>query len=85
MAAIYIQYRITTWQTVTQLIAHAEQMTQAQLDDTSRRVAKGVVVNWLIEKTHLPVDLIPETVPLEDSLQALQIILQLHRDYFAAA
>ncbi|WP_156427127.1 hypothetical protein [Leptolyngbya sp. NIES-2104] len=83
MAALYIQYRITAWQTVNRLIAHAEQTTQTQLDDASRRVAKGVVVNWLIEKTHLPVDLIPETVSMQDSFQALRTVMQLDRDYFA--
>ncbi|MGG6265415.1 hypothetical protein ACQ4M3_24460 [Leptolyngbya sp. AN03gr2] len=84
MATLYIQYRISAWQAVNQMIADAEQTTQTQLDEAGRRVAKGVVINWLIEKTCLPVDLIPETVPMQDSLQALQAVSQLCHTYFAS-
>lgn len=83
MATLYIQYRIAAWRTVNQMIANAEQMTQTQLDEATRRVAKGVVINWLIEVTRLPVDLIPETVPIQDSLQALQAVSSLCHAYFS--
>ncbi|GAP99672.1 hypothetical protein [Leptolyngbya sp. NIES-2104] len=84
MATLYIQYRITAWQTVNQMIADAEQTAQIQLDGATRRVAKAVVINWLIEQTQLPVDLIPETVPVQDSIQALQAISHLCHRYFTA-
>lgn len=84
MATLYIQYRIQAWRTVNQMIADAEQATQTHLDEATCRVAKGVVINWLIEMTHLPVDLIPDMVPIQDSLQALQAVSQLCHTYFVA-
>jgi hypothetical protein len=83
MAMLYIQYRITAWQTVNQIIDYAEQTTQTQLDEATRRVAKGVVINWLIELTQLPVDLAPETVPIQDSLHALQAVSSFCQAYFS--
>jgi arabinogalactan endo-1,4-beta-galactosidase len=83
MATLYIHYRIIAWQTVNQIIDQAEQTTQSPLDEATRRVAKGVVINWLIEVSQLPVDLVPETVPIQDSLQALQAVSALCHAYFS--
>jgi hypothetical protein len=84
MATLYIHYRITAWRTVNRMIDQAEQTMQSPLDEATRRVAKGVVINWLIEVSQLPVDLAPETVPIQDSLQALQAVSALCRAYFSA-
>lgn len=82
MATLYIRYRITAWQTVNQMIADAERTTQTQLDNGTRRIAKGIMINWLIELTQLPVDLVPETVPMQESFKALQAVSQLCQSYF---
>jgi len=80
----YIEYRITAWQTVRRMIENAEEATQAQLDDSTRRTAKGFVINRLIEVTHLPVDLVPETVSQQDSLNAIHRLLQFCQAYWSA-
>jgi len=67
----YITYRIAAWQFVNWIIRQAEQSNQLLLDPSTRKIAKGIVINWLIEVTELAVDLDPIAIDQQESHRAL--------------
>lgn len=81
MAHSYIIYRIAAWKTVNWMIQQSEKANRIFLDQTTRRIAQGFVINWLIEVTELPVDLKPSTVSILESQRALDKLRQFKHDY----
>ncbi|WP_430688401.1 hypothetical protein [Leptolyngbya sp. AN03gr2] len=77
----YIAYRIAAWKFVNWTIAQAEIAHQVWLDASTRRVAKGYVINWVIEITQLPVDLVPSTLSPQECHTALNRLQQLKALY----
>lgn len=83
MELSYIHYRITAWRFVNWMICQAEKANGLQLDQSTRKIAKGFVINWLIEITELPVDLNPSTIAQEESDKALARLNQFRQKYQA--
>jgi hypothetical protein len=65
------------------MICQAEKANGLQLDQSTRKIAKGFVINWLIEITELPVDLNPSTIAQEESDKALARLNQFRQKYQA--